>query len=551
MPAPPRTSLAPNLLLALVSIGMTAMLFASLEGALYLLDLGGLDASRASRLRYQQVHPPLLAPARRSDGTAVLATTDPRVPVQSVLAEKPESSLRVFTFGGSATAGLGFSPNVTFARHLERLLESAHPERTVEVVNLGIVALSSAQVRVLVEDACRRYEPDAIVVYSGNNEFLEIHAEKYAASQSNLARRIGESLTRTRIYRLANRVLRGPPRKPSLAERRLSNEDLRVSQHAIIQHIQMTPDEIAGVVARYGENLDRIADIAADTGTPLVLMTVASNWRYRGREDLPDNWLDDVLGEAGPESAERYRAAIEILEEAIHGEDPLGRWEALYRRAAAEEALGDLAAARASYRTSMNLDPHLRRALDALADQVRRVGGRPDVHLFDSIEWLSQHAEAGIVGFDEFYDYVHFTPRGALRIGAQLFRELQRAGVTPRVAEPFADRYQRDELAQLASRAEDPLSRKEWMGVGLGDPRIPDRDLWKYDRMQKELDEHIVENPEDVRALTYRGNARAFELGSADAAERDYRAALAVDPDNLPVRRNLELLLAETAVPDH
>ncbi len=66
---------------------------------------------------------------------------DVRLPYQTIRQDKPENALRIFTFGGSATAGLGYSPNVTFARHLERLLEMAQPDRVVEVVNLGIVAL--------------------------------------------------------------------------------------------------------------------------------------------------------------------------------------------------------------------------------------------------------------------------------------------------------------------------------------------------------------------------------------------------------------------------
>jgi lysophospholipase L1-like esterase len=486
---------------------------------------------------------------QRGDGTQALATSDIRLPYQTVLAEKPHSALRILTFGGSATAGLGYGPNVTFTRHLERLLERAHPDRTVEVVNLGVVALASKQVRVLVEDAIRHHQPDAVVVYSGNNEFLEVHAEKFAASQSTLVSRALAWLNDTNAYRLASRAVHGPPQKPSLAEQDFSRDDLRVSQHAIIKHIEMTPDEILTVIDRYEENVDAIAQIAKESGTPLMLMTVAANWRYRGREDLPADWLDGLLGEPGPQSPDRYREALAKLERDIETGDPMARWEALYRRAAGEEALGDLESASESYRLAMNEDPHLRRALDAMAERVRRIGERHDVPVFDTIPFLVSVSSDGIIGFDLFYDYVHFTPWGALWMGARLFDELEAAGYVPNSEPGLAGRYVEERLARLETLEVDALDRGEWMGIGFDRSAISDRDLWKYERMVASLDQRIVDDPADVRALIYRGNARAVTLRGSDGAEQDYRAALQLSPENSAIVDNLSWLENERPRP--
>jgi len=172
-----------NLLLLFGSLFFVVLLFAVLEGSLRLVGIGAADP-QFSRLKYQQIPIPILEPGARPDGSPVLRTNDVRLPYQSILRAKPPGSLRVFTFGGSATAGLGFSPNVTFARQLSRMLAQAYPDRPVEVMNLGIVALASNQVKQIVADAVRGYEPDLLVVYSGNNEFLEVHAEKYAQAHA-------------------------------------------------------------------------------------------------------------------------------------------------------------------------------------------------------------------------------------------------------------------------------------------------------------------------------------------------------------------------------
>lgn len=542
-----RSALAANLLLLVASTAVALVSLALVEGVLRLVHVGAPDASRASRLKYQQIQLPILEPGERADGSPVLRSADPRLPRQSLLRVKPANGLRVATFGGSATAGLGFSPNVTFARELERMLARAYPERHVEVINLGVVALASRQVGLLVADVARRYEPDLLVVYSGNNEFLEIHADKYASAHANPLSRAGDLLRKLNLYRALQRAVRGPPRTPSLADQDFSHEDLQLTQDAIIREIETTPAEIARTVDEYEANIDEMVEVARATRTPLLLMTVASNWRWRGRSDLPEDWLAELLGGEAASSPEAWSRARALLDGRVKAAAAGERHEWLYKRAVVAEAMGDLPGARADYRAAMNADPHLRRALDVMADRVRRVGERRGVPVFDVIPYLAQHSEDGIVGFDVFYDYVHFTPRGALLVAAGTFQAALESGLLPPAPRLSSDAYLREREARLAALSQDPLDVGEWMGFGAEPGRIHDRDLWKYDRFLKQLDERLAERPDDVLSLVYRGNARFFELGGAAGAERDYRAALALAPGRSEIQANLEKLLAEGA----
>ena len=90
-----RPGLAANLLLLVGSLIFSALLLALVEGALRLTGIG--DDNKTSRLKYQQLAFPTLNAGERPDGTPVLRTVDPRLPYQSVLAEKPEGGLRIFT----------------------------------------------------------------------------------------------------------------------------------------------------------------------------------------------------------------------------------------------------------------------------------------------------------------------------------------------------------------------------------------------------------------------------------------------------------------------
>jgi hypothetical protein len=195
----------------------------------------------------------------------------------------------------------------------------------------------------------------------------------------------------------------------------------------------------------------------------------------------------------------------------------------------------------------MNADPHLRRALDVEADRVRGVAARRGVPLMDTIAYLSGHARHGIVGFDEFYDYVHFTPRGVVLVAAELMRTLIQAGILPEPAGFEPGDYVRERLAWQETLTEDPLAVDEWFGFGFDTAGIADRDLWKYDKFVKSLDARIQDNPADARALIYRGNAGAFRVDGAAQAERDYRAALAIAGGDSVIEANLERLLSERA----
>ena len=320
-----------------------------------------------------------------------------------------------------------------------------------------------------------------------------MHAEKYARRHGDLLSRLADQVRETHLYRVVDRAVSGPPKIPSLAEQNFSNADLRLTEAEIIEDIDVSPAEVGSVVDRYEANIEVMAGAA---GRRLVLMTVASNWKWRGRNDLPDDWVGELLGDGVARGADTWRRARDVLTLKLESAPAKQRHEWLYRRAVAAEALGDFPAARADYRAAMNEDPHLRRALDVANDRVRRVAERHGVALVDAVEVLSRHAEHGIVGFDEFYDYVHFTPRGALLVAAALFDEIARQGWV-RDDGPFdTQAYVTAEIDRIRLLEEDPSAVRDWMGFGFAKALLYDRDLWKYEHMTAALDERLKHDPQ-------------------------------------------------------
>lgn len=530
--------------LVLASVGVALGLFALLEFLLRAAGIGDAGAHGGSRLPYQRLVQPVLEPGQLADGTDVLTPADPRLPYQWVRREKPADGLRVIVFGGSATAGLGYSPNVTFARHLERLLRRAVPERSVEVLNLGITALSSNQVKELVREACARYAPDAIVVYSGNNEFLELHAQKYVQAHAGWSQRLRTMLRETNLVRL----LQGRREVTTMAQLQAGESAMQLTQSEIIEDIALTEDELEAVVDRYADNLREIVDIASASSTPLVLMTVASNWEWRGKEDLPATWKDELL--EGREADDVNVALLGALEERLADTDDPLRYEWLFRRATLRRELGRFEQARDDYREAMNVDPHLRRALDVMNARVLDLPVETPSALFDTVAFLETQAQHGTIGFEHFYDYVHFTPAGACLVGAAVLGKVTTM-LDIDVEDGLIESYLDEELARLATLTEDDIDARRWLGLGLDRARVDDRDLWKYETMLAELDDTLERDPQHARALIYRGNARSFRPGHAAAALSDWQQALAqkLDDDEAAlVRANIERLEREREV---
>lgn len=77
---------------------------------------------------------------------------------------------RVFAMGGSTTAGYPYGFNGTYSRVVKDILQDRMPDKQVEVVNVGISAVSSYTLYDQVAEILQQ-KPDAILIYAGHNEF--------------------------------------------------------------------------------------------------------------------------------------------------------------------------------------------------------------------------------------------------------------------------------------------------------------------------------------------------------------------------------------------
>lgn len=145
--------LLPCLFLALIEIGLRLVSFGD-DLRLFVpgSDLRYLEANRLVGKRFfskfEQTQPP----------------RDP------FLKEKPSNGYRIFVLGESTVQGFPYEPNLAFPRILQRRLQDVFPNRTIEVVNLGMTAVSSYTLLDFAGEVLEQ-NPDAVLIYTGHNEY--------------------------------------------------------------------------------------------------------------------------------------------------------------------------------------------------------------------------------------------------------------------------------------------------------------------------------------------------------------------------------------------
>lgn len=339
--------------------------------------------------------------------------------------EKPADSIRVFCLGGSACAGWPHPPEETFSAYLERGLQAAYPGKRVEVINAAAHGFASYRVRYMLNDVLEM-DPDAVIVWCGNNEFLEarrysramVAVERFGLDRLLVAQRLALLFSRTRSEMPAAE-LKGAA---DFFWKKVRRESLE---------LRSDPEQFEGVKQHYADSIEHIAKRAGARGVPLVLCTVPVNLRdwqptvshnplENGEQDAWQKLLDlgqrHVMMSRTNDAVATLKRAAELnpLHAATH-----------FWLARALEMAGRIPEARDEYSQARDLDYNPFRAITAFNETIRRVAGESrGVVLVDLAAAFDDASDPGIAGFDLFLDYVHPTKRGNLVAAGSLFDAL-------------------------------------------------------------------------------------------------------------------------------
>ncbi|MCZ6808006.1 MAG: SGNH/GDSL hydrolase family protein [Deltaproteobacteria bacterium] len=334
-----------------------------------------------------------------------------------LLPPKPAGTYRVVVIGGSTVYGTP-SPEFGFVAQLDAALRGVADSTSIEVVNYGRPAATSAYVRDVVERTVTPATTDLLVVLTAHNEFLTISDDprpRWLIASTTMMRR-------SALFRMCVRVRdRIKPPSPRTIEVPGRLESLNSSDRRFQRALR-----------GFDENLRAVAVVARSRRVPLMLITGPSNmghWPpvHRGiawASPNPnyDEDIEELTALVDSQPAE-VAARIEKLV-GDYGSD--GMYSFLLARAA--QARGDLLTARERYREARDLDPRPWRALSTTNEIIRLVAREYAVTLVDAERIFEEHAQDSIVGFELISDNVHPTPLGSAILASAIVAGMRRSG---------------------------------------------------------------------------------------------------------------------------
>lgn len=354
--------------------------------------------------------------------------------------ERPPGGLRIFVLGGSAAAGWPYQMGETnLTALLERKLRLLFPGRPIEVMSLAAGTYASHRVKLLLEEALR-YQPDALFLYNGNNEFLEGLVYRPLRPPSPWDRSAALRLA----YRVALTLATPLPRfdvKNYDLEAQTSNElsyaFLRASRY------REDPRQFEALLGHYRFNIEEMVTAAQEAKVPLFLLTCPvdlKDWTpnvSRHRKGLAAaelrRWTEQFREGYLALERQDFDAAIGPLERAIAVDDEYA--EAHFLLAEALRKSGRNVDAKREYVAALRRDAFPFRELPEFQEILRDVATRRGAPLVDIIGPLEAIAGDGIPGSDVLIDYVHLSERSQEIVAQVMLRALHAKGLLPGVTQ--------------------------------------------------------------------------------------------------------------------
>lgn len=411
--------------------------------------------------------------------------------------EKTPDIYRVFAMGGSSAAGYPYGFNGTYSRVVKDILQDRMPNKQVEVVNVGISAISSYTLYDQVAEILQQ-KPDAILIYAGHNEF---YGALGVGSNENLGGfpwfvRGYLKLQQYKTFLLLRNTLVGAGKwtaslfgaqeidpNATLMERIINSRSIALDgpKHQLAMH-------------QFDSNLSAILEEFTQQGIPVWLGSLASNYKDQAPfVDVPD--------------------ALDAQEQ------PLPLASTIFQEGQSLLVNGDADAAQNQFAYAKDLDGLKFRAPESINQIIREKATEYEqVHYVPVYETFVEHSPNGIVGNELMLEHLHPNAKGYFLMGAS-----------------FAQAMLENE--RLAEWVHPPLNNKEserQTGNGLIEQNLIKQEFEAYEQgmylsdFDHRVAYHRVRTLKQGFPFVLSNNARPYQQGYKPTGPSDSLAFLAV-----------------------
>ncbi len=337
---------------------------------------------------------------------------------------KKANAFRIFVLGESSAEGFPYGPMGSFSRYIRRRLELVYPNTPIEVVNLGMSAISSYTLLDLLPGVLDQ-KPDLILIYTGHNEY-------YGAMGVGSVESFGSSraLIRLMIYLNDFRITQLSRNSLTWATSLLSSGNAApsgtvMSIMAKDKYILLNSKLFNAGVEQFKENMTDILKSIEDKGVPVILGRLVSN--LKGQKPFISvstpgyPTADQVYGDAEYELKSNHSAKADSL-----------------------------------FTLAKDLDALRFRAPEKMNCVIDELGMKfhDPVVPIDSI--FSAASTAGIVGDNLIVDHLHPNVKGYQLMGKAFYDCMEKEGYLPKT-----------ENSKIPSGEQDSLTRANFVFTRL------------------------------------------------------------------------------------
>jgi tetratricopeptide (TPR) repeat protein len=350
--------------------------------------------------------------------------------------KKPPGTFRIFVQGGSTAAGYPFGVGASLAGMLQQRLQHTFTDRPIEVISTAMAAVNSYTLLDLVDEIIS-YEPDAILIYAGHNEYVGILGAASTVSMGRyrpliLAYFKLRDLRTFQLVQKAYTAVRSPISKEP-GHKRQSRGTL-MSRIVGEKYIPYGSSLYELGVRQFKANLKAILAQYQKAGIPVFIGTLVSNERdqrpFISKLDRRTNALQwEQHYQTGLEALKRgdTAAASTALADAIHLDTVSA--DAYYAQGRLFEALKDYPAARQAYLFAKDRDQLRFRAPEVFNQIIRDVAQQYGMAVVEVRKAFLEKAKNGIIGQELMLEHLHPNLEGYFLIADSFYNAIREKGL--------------------------------------------------------------------------------------------------------------------------
>ncbi len=328
------------------------------------------------------------------------------------LREKPENTFRIFVMGSSTVVGFPYEQNLMFSRILNKQLDEAFPDKRIEVINTAITAINSFTLRDYTKQILK-YEPDAILIYAGHNEFYGAFGigSNETMSRNRILTQLHIALMDFKTYQLIRNIISGISQKLATGKNE-GSEGTLMKRIVASNDISYNSDIYTIGIERYRQNMDAILKKFSDENVPVFFSETVCN-------------VKDI---------EPFSSATDgMLEPAID----------VYQKAQKAEEEQDYEKAKELYYRAKDLDAVRFRASEDINIVIDELAEKNDAILVPMLSWFQDHSPNKLIGNNLITEHLHPNIDGYFLMAEAFFDKILESGImgSPELSQRITREY--------------------------------------------------------------------------------------------------------------